>query len=402
MSEQKSSAVEALPLEPRALLAAASRHHGGLTDFGDPSYRPALDMMLKSLREEANLSATGKVLFARRVEESLGNRLILEDYCRRYPQILEERIEEPVVIIGLPRTGTTLLHRVLARDPRFYTAAWWETRFPAPLSEDDLVHPARRIEMARAEIRMIVEGLPELLAIHPFDAELPDEEVILMEHSFLSAIDSYGDVPGYMAWLWQQDQTSAYTYLKKQLQFLQWQKRQRGVTAARWLLKAPHHTHLMPTLFKVFPDARVIQTHRDPLQTIPSMGSFAFTLWRIYSDHADPARAGRQWSDKFARGLRNAMIYRDGASADRFMDVWYLDAVTQPLAVAKAVYSFIGMPWSVEAERRMLVWLQQSGRERRPAHEYSYEKLGLSAEQLKRDFADYRERFILPRLARPG
>lgn len=391
--------IEAPPLEAPALHAAAVRQTGGLTDFGDPCYRAALEVMLKSLREEANLSSTGATLFARRVVESLTNRLILESYCQRHSEILEEKVERPVVIIGLPRTGTTLLHRVLARDPRFYTAAWWETRFPSPLSEDDLVRPVRRIEMAKAEIEAIVNALPELLAIHPFDAELPDEEVILMEHSFLSAIDSYGNVPSYMAWLWQQDQTPAYTYLKRQLQFLQWQKRQRGVVAERWLLKAPHHTHLMPTLFKVFPDVQVIQTHRDPLQTIPSMGSFAFTLWRIYSDQADPVQAGRQWSSKFARGMRNAMIFRDGQPPGCFLDVWYLDAVTKPLEVAKAVYPFIGMPWSREAEQEMRSWIGRSGREKRPPHEYSYEKLGLSQQQLERDFALYRERHILPRLA---
>lgn len=402
MNSTSMAGADPLALETAPLLAAASAQAGGLQDFGDPSFRPALETMLRSLREEAQLSATGTALFIRRVVESLSNRLILEDYCRRYPEIRAEKIEQSVVIIGLPRTGTTMLHRVLACDPRFYSASWWETRFPSPLSEEDVVDPVRRIAMAKAEVAAIVDAIPELLAIHPFDAELPDEEVILMEHSFLSAIDSYGNVPSYMNWLWQQDQTPAYEYLKRQLQFLQWQKRKRGVVAQRWLLKAPHHTHLMPTLFKVFPDLKVIQTHRDPLQTIPSMGSFAFTLWRIYSEHADPVQAGRQWSYKFARGMRNAMVFRDCAPADRFMDVWYLDAVSKPMEVAQAVYPFIGMTWSVTAERTMRAWLGLNARERRPAHEYSLEKLGLSEEQLKMDFSEYRERYILPRRAKAG
>lgn len=389
-------------LKAASLLAAASAQTGGLQDFGDSSFRPALDMMLRSLREEARLSAAGTTLFIRRVVESLSNRLILEDYCRRYPEIRSEKVENPVVIIGLPRTGTTMLHRVLACDTRFYSAAWWETRFPSPLSEQDVVDPVRRIEMAKAEVAALVDALPELLTIHPFDAELPDEEVILMEHSFLSAIDSYGNVPSYMSWLWRQDQTPAYEYLKRQLQFLQWQKRKRGVVAQRWLLKAPHHTHLMPTLFKVFPDLKVIQTHRDPLQTIPSMGSFAFTLWRIYSEHADPVQAGQQWSNKFARGMRNAMIFRDSAPADRFMDVWYLDAVSKPMEVARAVYPFLDMQWSADAEQSMRAWLGRNARDRRPAHEYSLGKLGLSEEQLKADFSTYRERYILPRGLSPG
>ena len=387
-----------LPLESNALMAVASERMGGLTDFGDSTFRPALDRMLQAIREEAQMSESGQALFAQRVLESLANRLTLEDYCARHPEILAERIDRPVVIVGLPRTGTTMLHRVLARDPRFHTMAWWEARFPSPLSEDDVVDLTRRIEMAKAEVKAMIAAVPEVLAMHPLDAELPDEEVLLMEHAFMSAIDSYGNVPGYMEWLWQQDQTPAYTYLRKQLQFLQWQKRQRGITAERWLLKAPHHTHLMPTLFKVFPDVKVIQTHRDPLQTIPSMGSFAYTLWRIFSDKAEPAQAGRQWSDKFARGMRNAMAFRETVPSDRFMDVWYLDAVARSMDVVERVYPFIGMALDDATRQRMQQWMSTSSRENRPSHEYSIERMGLSEEQLKRDFAAYRERHVLPRI----
>ena len=387
------------PLTAAALMTAATDRTGGLKDFGDPSFLPALERLLQSMREEARLSPAGQAMFAQRVLESLANRLTLEDYCARHPEILAERIERPVVIVGLPRTGTTMLHRVLARDPRLHTMAWWEARFPSPLSADDLLQPTRRIQMARAEVKAMVDAVPELLAIHPLDAELPDEEIMLMEHAFMSAFDAYGDVPGYMDWLWQQDQTPAYTYLKKQLQFLQWQKRRRGISAERWLLKAPHHTHLMPTLFKVFPDVKVIQTHRDPLQTIPSMGSFAWTLWRIFGDAVDAQRAGRQWSDKFARGLRNSMAFRDTVPSDRFMDVWYLDAVARSMQVVEQVYPFIGMALDDSTRSRMQQWLGRSQRDQRPAHEYAMERLGLSREQLERDFAVYRERFVLPRLA---
>ena len=383
-----------LPLESDALLAAATEKSGGLSDFGDPSFRPALDRLLQSVREESRMTPAGQALFAARVVDSLVNRLMLEDYCARHPEILAERIERPVVIVGLPRTGTTMLHRVLARDPRFYTSAWWEVRFPSPLSSEDLAQPTRRIEMAKAEVKAMVDAVPELLAMHPLDAELPDEEVILMEHAFMSAYDSYGNVAGYMQWLWQQDQTPAYAYLKKQLQFLQWQKRQRGITAERWLLKAPHHTHLMPILFKVFPDAKVIQTHRDPLQTIPSMGSFAHTLWHLFSDQADPKEAGRQWSAKFARGMRNAMSFRDTMPSDRFMDVWYLDAVARPTSVVEQVYPFLGMTLDDGTRQAMNDWIGQSSREKRPSHEYSAQELGLSEQQLLSDFASYRERYV--------
>lgn len=390
-----------LPLEVEALMAAASERAGGRQDFGDPSFRPALQRLLQSVRDEAQMSPAGQAAFAQRLVDSLADRLLLEDHCTRHPEILAERIERPVFIVGLPRTGTTMLHRVLACDRRFYSMAWWEARHPSPLSAEDLLEPKRRIEMARAEVKAMVEAIPALLTMHPLDAELADEEVLLMEHSFMGAYDAYGNVAGYMEWLFKQDQAPAYRYLKRQLQFLQWQKRQRGITAERWLLKAPHHLHLMPTLFSVFADAKVVQTHRDPLQTIPSMGSFAYTLWQLFSDKADPVQAGQQWSAKFARGMRSAMAFRATVPRDRFLDVWYLDAVARPIDVAETVYPFLQMSLDDSARSAMREWVATSGRDLRPSHDYSAAALGLSDEQLAADFAEYRERHVLAHAAKP-
>jgi hypothetical protein len=388
-----------LPLEAAALMAEASQRCGGLHNFGDPSFRIGLDMLLKSLNDEGHLSESGKHMFAHRIVESLINRLTLESYCSRFPAIEEEAIDSPVVIVGLPRTGTTMLHRLLARDPRFYTANFWEVRFPSPMTDAAAGGADPRIAAAKAEVAMMVEAMPELLTMHPIDAELPDEEVILMEHSFFSAMDAYANLPSYSAWLENQDQTPAYEYLKRQLKFLQWQKRQRGEVAQRWILKSPHHVHSMETLFKVFPDVKIIQTHRDPLQTIPSMGSFAYTIWCVYSDAADPKAAGRHWAARFAGGMRRSMAFRDRMPADRFLDVWYVDAVSTPIKVAESVYPFIGMPLTDEVRDRMLAWMGESRRDKRAAHDYSIDKVGLSVEGLEQDFADYRQRYILPRQA---
>ncbi|WP_085663730.1 MULTISPECIES: sulfotransferase [unclassified Pseudomonas] len=389
-----------LPLDTEQLLAAALQRNPGLTDFGDPSFRAGLEALVADINRQGKLSATGGPLFAERLIESLGSRLVLEDYLKRYPEILQEQIQDPVVIVGLPRTGTTMLHRVLAQDPRFYTPAWWEVRYPAPLRDAQAGKVDPRIDMARREVAMMIEAMPELLTMHPLDAELCDEEVVLMEHSFLSAMYAYANVPDYTDWLGTQDQAPAYLYLKKQLQFLQWQKRQRGVVAQRWVLKAPHHTHAMDTLFKVFPSARIIQTHRDPLETIPSMSSFAHTIWGVFSDEADPRQAAKIWSAKFAKGLKDALAVRDSLPDDHFLDVWYLDAVAKPLEVIQKIYPFIGMELTTEIEAQMRNWLADSSRDKRAAHEYSMEKMGLRRDQLEQDFAAYRARHILPRLVK--
>jgi hypothetical protein len=235
--------------------------------------------------------------------------------------------------------------------------------------------------------------MPKLLAVHPLAAEEADEEVMLMEHSFLSAFDAYANIPGYVAWLDAQDQTPAYEFLRRCLQFLQWQKHQRGITGRRWLLKAPHHLLRMDTLLKVFPGVQVVQTHRDPVQSIPSIASFIHTLWCIYSSDADARAAGKMWSERMSRGLRHTLEVRRKA-ASQFLDVQFLDTVKRPMDVVKRIYDFIGWQLTPEAERAMREWLEQDEKAHVGGHEYGPEEYGLSAEQLRHDFAAYRERHV--------
>jgi len=381
------------------LLAEASRRSGGLMDFGDARLLAALPPLLRSLDREAGLSSTGRHLLQQRILELLVNRLRVEDHCRRDPSILQERVERPVVIVGLPRTGTTLLQRVLACDPRLYSMLWWESRHPVPTTDAVPGGPEPRIALARAEVRMMIEAMPQLLAIHPLDAEQADEEVMLMEHSFHASFDAFANVPGYMAWQAAQDHAPAYAYLKKLLQFLQWQKRQRGVRAQRWVLKTPNHLPTLAALFQVFPDATVIQCHRDPLQTVPSLCSFIHTLWRIYGERVDPRVVGAQWSAKMARALHSAMAVRDSLPPESFHDVWFGDTVSRPMEVVEAIYAAIGMPLTPDVVQRMQQWLTANRREQRAAHDYTAAQFGLSDAQLERDFAAYRQRYVLPRAA---
>lgn len=378
------------------LLALASEQSGGLTDFGPGNYREALGVLFDSLRREADLSTQGAQLLHGKLLAQLVNRLVIQDYCRRHPEILDERIDDPLVIVGLPRTGTTLLQRMLASDPRFHSAAWWETRYPAPLPEEDVRDAGRRIGLARDEVAQMIRFIPDILSIHPLDAMQADEEFMLMEHSFMCAMDSYANVPAYTAWLAQQDQTPVYTYLKTMLQFLQWQKRQRGEPAAqRWVLKTPQHLHTLEILFKVFPGAQVVLTHRDPAQTIPSMASMAHTLWKLYADAPDPVTVGRQWSAQMQRAMTHAMSVRDGMPAERFLDIRFEDTVQDPFGVVRAVYRFAGMPLTEEARAAMWAWMEGNPRNQRASHAYSLDQFGLSQAQLERDFAGYRARHVL-------
>jgi hypothetical protein len=380
-----------------ALLAEASRRADGLTDFGDDRFRPPAAALLAAMNSEGGLSQTGVHAWHRRIVEMLRNRLVMEDYYRRHPKIALEKIGGPIVIVGLPRTGTTLLQRVLGCDRRFHPMFTWETRYPTPMVEPGTPGPDPRIAVVKAETDAILQANPALLAIHPMSATEPDEEGILLEHSFESFFDAYADIPSYTDWLWSHDQTAAYEYLERMLRFLQWQKRRRGEEAGDWVLKTPHHLRQIDVLFKVFPGTRVIQTHRDPLQTIPSIASFTYNLWKVYMERPDPVRAGRQWSAIFARAVRDTMAFRDAAPPERFFDVWFADTLADPLGVVRAIYEYLGVGFPEDTQTKMQAYLEANSREKRPLHEYGLDHYGLSEAQIQRDFAAYRERYILPR-----
>lgn len=386
-----------MKIDVSALMAKATADAGGLMDFHGRDFEEPLTVLAGALGREGLLSKGGLAHINSHFTELLRNRLIVEDYYRRFPEIDEESLVAPVVIVGLPRTGTTLLQRVLGCDRRFYPMLAWETRFPAPFADAPAEGPDPRIKAAVAMTDAMIKANPDLLAIHPLNALEPDEEGTLLEHSFQSFFDSYADIPEYTEWMWSHDQTPAYAYLKRLLKFVQWQKRQRGEIAGSWVLKTPHHLRQMDVLFKVFPDARIIQTHRDPLQTIPSIGSFVFNLWKIAMVDPKPERAGQQWSDIWARGMRDTMAVRDQLPHDRFHDIWFADTLARPLDVVKGIYDFLDMSFPETTKTAMEKYLEDNSREKRPLHQYSVDYYGLSEAQITRDFAEYRERYILTR-----
>ena len=377
-----------------ALLAEAAAK-GGRSGFGDDSFREPLARLLDSLDREAGLSATGRATQHARIVESLVMRHVLEQHEARHPEIGREEIAAPLVIVGLARTGTTMLHRLLSSDPGLYAARWWEVRFPAPHPGWDSCGPDPRIAEAHAQVRWILAEQPVLAAIHPWDAEGPDEEIMLMEHSFLSHVPESGaNLPSYRAWLDAQDLRPAYAMLRRLLQFLQWQKRRRGEVAERWVLKTPMHLGSLDVLFETFPGARVIQTHRDPLETIPSVASMYLALWGLATEKPDPLEVGRQCLERYAGALRRCLAVRETLPADRFVDVDYRAVARDPVTEVRRIYTAVGRTLTPEAEAAMRAWVAKNPREHRPPHEYTMETFGYTREAIEREFAAYRARFI--------
>jgi hypothetical protein len=379
-------------------IVAEARARAGVHDFGDESFLAPLRVLLASLRDEANLNQVGRATQHARLVDSLVTRLLAEDQIRRHPEILDEELGAPVVIVGLARTGTTLLHRLLGSGPAFQVARWWECRYPAPFPGSDWRRQDPRIPAARAEVAAILENVPVLASVHPWDAEGADEEVMLLEHSFLSWVpESSANLPSYRAWLGGQDLTPGYRYLERMLKLLQWQKRESGRSGGRWVLKSPCHLAYVDVLFAVFPGARVIQTHRDPLETIPSAASMYRSLWELSADAVDPLLAGAQVRERFAWALDRCLRSREQLAAERFLDVAYADVQRDPLVEVARIYAWLDIPLTPGAERAMNAWLLENARDKRARHTYTLEEFGYSEAGLAADFAEYRERHILPR-----
>jgi hypothetical protein len=387
----------AIAFDEDSLLAEA-RQKTGLEDFGDERFHEPLRRLLDSLDREARLSRAGRAAQHARIVGSLVTRLSAEAFLARHPEILEEEIKAPVVIVGPTRSGTTRLHRMLCEDPRHFAVLWWENRSPVPYPGSDWRRDDPRIRDAQDEVRRVLEAAPELRAIHPWDPKGPDEDALLCEHAFLSYVPESGaHVPSYRDWMQDQDLTAAYEYLARMLRILQWQKRQRGERAERWILKTPQHLGFLDALVRVFSDAQILQTHRDPLVAVPSAASMYSTLWAIASDDVDRRAVGRQVRNRLALDLARCLAFREREPADRFHDVWFEDMQRDSIAEIERFYAWLGTPFRSQTRRALEAWLVQNAREKRPAHRYTLEDFGLREDELRQHFAEYRERFILSR-----
>jgi len=375
-----------------------ARRRARLDDYGDENFLDPMRRLLSSLDNEAALHAIGRVTMYERIVGSLVGRLSAQDYFNRHPEILDEEIVAPTVIVGLARTGSTMMHRLLSADPKVYAVRWWECRAPSPYPGSDWRRDDPRLRDAHAEIEAILEAAPELATIHPWDAEGPDEEIMLLEHAFLSGVpDAFCNVPSYRRFVMESDLRDGYAYTKRMLQFLQWQKNEAGHPAERWILKAPFHLGRIPQIVEFFPDAMIVQTHRDPIETSPSIASLYSSTWRTNSDEVDPLVVGEQCLDLWSWGISKCLADRDAGLEDRFIDVHYEDTRKDPMAVIAAIYDRLGRPFTEEAREAMKRWGDDNRRDKRAAHSYTLEEFGYTREKICEAFAGYRERFILGR-----
>jgi hypothetical protein len=371
-----------------ALLDAA-RRKTGLTDYGDEWFTEPLRVLVDALNDEARLSELGHALTERRLTALLGDRLRLRALQHERPEIRDEDVTIAAEICGLPRTGSTLLHRLLAASPAVTSTLSWETSYPLPFPGEG-PDAAERKRRARERAKLFLDMSPDFADIHTIEWDGPEEDVILLDRTFVSmSFDSFYAIPSYGAWLRGTDQTPAYRELREWLQVLQWQDPLRH--GQPWVLKSPHHLTAAATVLDAFPGCRIVMTHRSPVDAVPSYASMVASIAAQYSDHVDRAALGRYWSERFAATLRGLAEVR-AARPDRFVDVRYEEMVADPVAQACRVLGELGLPADTAA---LESYLDRNRTQRHGGgHAYTPADFGLSGDGLARDFAFYTEVYL--------
>jgi hypothetical protein len=376
------------------LLRSACRAAGS-EDFGGEPFREPLGVLLDSLRT-APLNDLGTMILRGGLLRSLVQRLRAEQWWTAHPEILDEPIEAPIVVVGMMRSGTTLLQRVLASDPRLACAYGWEVGEPAPRAGWDPAADDPRIADAEAREEQTRNFAAELFAIHPTYVHEAEEEIVFLADAFLSHIpEASCDVPRYRSWIDTQDFSPAYRWLRRMLQLLQWQKRQRGEPPRPFVLKTPAHLGYLDVLLAEFPDAHLVHAHRDPVDVIPSGASLNTTLWRTHGDVVDPHEVGRQWLERMGWSCDRAVAARELIPAAQVSDITFVDAVADPIGTAASILAAVDLELTDETASAMEAWIAQDRkRETLPVHRYSPTDFGLTDVQIRERFADYTQRYL--------
>ncbi|KPK51352.1 MAG: hypothetical protein AMJ63_12690 [Myxococcales bacterium SG8_38_1] len=384
------------PITVDGVLADA-RGKAGLSDFGDDAFLEPLEILVDSINREAALHPVGRMIIRGRLVGVLVNKLVAQRTIEKHPEILDIPVEAPIVVAGLARTGTTMLHRLIAKDPSIRSLASWEAINPAPPT----TRPPRKGKDPRySQAAMAAKGLkymsPGFFAIHPAEPDAPEEEVILLEQAFLTTTpEAMMNVPTYAKWLEEQDHVPAYQALRRMMQYLQWQ-RPGADKRVRWVLKTPHHQEYFDPLLQVFPKATIVHTHRDPLKTSASFFSMVTHLQMIFSDEVDPNRVANHWLDKIENMARRTMATRARVNDQGFVDVSYYDLIKDPMPEVARVYEAAGAALTPEARAAMEASRKVNKQHKYGKHKYSLADFGLTKDDVEPRIAEYRARFNVP------
>jgi len=377
------------PLDADSLHARASADTG-LHDFGPGDYRERLDVYLAALREIDGLHAAGAVNFYAQLLQLLKNRLLFADLLSRHPEIDDIELQPPIVIAGLPRTGTTHLHNLLAAAPTFRTMPYWESVEPFPLPQEAGLEPdPRRIRMD-VGVGVINTVMPYFPLMHEMTSDHVHEEIQLLANDFSTMLfETLADVPRWRDYYQTHDQTPHYEYLARQLKAMQFLGGGR-----RWLLKSPQHLEQVPVLDRVFPGSIVVFTHRDPVPVALSMIAMITYSARMHRSPVPVREIAEYWVDRLDQMLTALVRERDTIGPERSIDIRFDRFMADELGVAERVYALAGEPFTEQERGAVADYLAGHQRGRLGNVETSSEMFGLTEDSLRARFAPYVERFL--------
>ena len=370
-----------------AELLTRARRSTRLEDFGNEAFMPGLRLLVESLDAEARLSPFGRFVAQRQLVEVLVHRLRLADYRRTHPEVAEQVVERPLLVLGLPRSGTTLLYELLAQDPSHRAPLTWEFDDPCPPSEVPLGADDPRVVKCERRMAALRSMAPGFQAIHPIGALLPQECLVATAYAFLSVrFELCFDIVSYQRWLGKQDLSFAYQTHFEVLQQLQSRRAPR-----RWVLKSPGHLGAFDTILERYPDAMMVQTHRDPQRVIPSLASLYANMRSIATEDLQQRRLGPQtletWSAYLEEGIRRRASRPD--AAEQILDVHYRELVADPIGSVRRIYRHFDLPLENAVLARMRAYLAQNPRHRHGVHRYDHASYGLEPAAIDTAFKRY-------------
>jgi hypothetical protein len=371
------------------VLHARAQADTGLTDFGPGDYRERLDRYVAELRE-IDMHAAGVVNFHAQLVQWLKNRLLLTDLLTRHPEIRDIEVLPPVVIAGLPRTGTTHLHNLLAAPSTFRSLPYWEGVEPFPLPAEAGLSPDPRVTRMDMAVQVMDTLMPHFALMHEMTTEHVHEEIQLLANDFSTMLmETLADTPRWSDYYWSQDQTSSYEYLRTQLQALQFLRGGR-----RWVLKSPQHLGQLAVLDTVFPGVVVAFTHRDPVPVALSMIAMITYSERMHRDRVDVARTAAGWVNRLEKLLGECVRQRDTIPAERSVDIRFDDFMADELGTAERLFALAGEPFDESVRNSITAYLDGHRRGRLGRVATSAQMFGLDEDDLRARFAGYSQRFL--------
>lgn len=368
-----------------------ARAETDLDDFGDASFRDGLEALTASLTREAGLNDIGVMATSAQLVGYLRARLEIEDWYHRHPEIEAQAITAPICVVGLPRTGTTALSNLLAADPAARSLRFWESQQPIPPPETATYESDPRIAAADATLAGMKAAAPELALMHDDTGSSPTEnQDLLGQHFRTHHFSGMADVPSYLRWWLGCDMESAYRHHRRVLKLLQWR-----CPPTRWNLKSPPDICHLDAMQRVYPDLRIVWTHRDPAKVLPSVCKLIAILRAMFSQRVDLHRLGREQLEVWSEAVRRGLAVRRRIGEPGFADVFMDDVVAQPIETVANVYQRFGLPFSGAAETGMRAWLSANPQHKHGAPRYSLEEFGLSLDEVRAAFREYTQHFDL-------